>query len=161
MSNRLADARQALVDALAPILPGRVDPYAPPPGVAFVAPYIWIGQPAGVRTTIGERTVVMVATFPVTVIYDGSVKAQLAGLDDVVSQVVDAVAAVPRAEVARWRPIPPEAGQPANGRATVIDVDQPANRRATVIDVDVTITAATLCLPTPGQAVIPPVPVEV
>lgn len=149
MSNRLAAERQRLFDALKPILPGRVDAYAPPANVAFVAPYIWIGQPDGARTTIGERTVVMVATFPVTVTYDGAERSQLAGLDDIVSQVVDAVARLERAEVVRWRPEPLAAGQTPN-------------RRQTVLDVDVTITASTLCLPDPPTPVaIPPVPVEV
>ena len=65
---------------------------------------MWIDQSDGFRTTIGERTQVMIATFPINVVYDGTDRAQVAGLDDIVSGIVDAVAAVPGAEVARVAP---------------------------------------------------------
>ena len=145
--SRLSDARQQLAEAFEVVLPGRVDPYPPPPNGGFVAPFIYVDQPDGMRSTIGERTVVMIATYPVVVTYDGADRAQVAGLDDVVAQVVDAVARVPRAEVARWRRQPADPSTP--------------NRRMAVVEVDVTITATTLCPPVPVEAVIPPQPVEV
>lgn len=144
--NRLAHARLALAEALDPILSGRVDPYPLPAGAA--APHISIGQPGGARSTVGQRGIGIVATFPVTISYDGADRAQVAGLDDLVSRSVDAIRRLSGADVAGWRPELP-------------DPDSP-NRRSTVIEVDVTIAAATLCPPdVPGEATIPPQLMEV
>ena len=145
--NRLGDVRQTLTAALEPVLPGRVQPYPPASSNGMAAPAVWVDIPGGVRTTIGERTPVLVATYPISIVYDGADRAQVAGLDDIVSKVVDAIAGCRGADVARWRRLP---------------IDPNSNRRMVVVEVDVTITATTLCLPDPvTESVIPPTPVEV
>jgi hypothetical protein len=138
--NRLGQARQTLVDAIAPVLSGRTAPYPPTPQQAGLAPAVWVDQSDGFRTTIGERTSVIIATFPINVVYDGTDRAQVAGIDEIVSGIVDAVAHVRGAEVARWRRQPTDPNQP--------------NRRSCVLEVDYTITATTLCLPDVGGDVV-------
>ena len=137
--NRLGQARDALVTAAAPVLSGRVYPYPPTPQQAQVAPAVWVGQCDGFRTTIGESTQIMVAVFPIQVVYDGADRAQVAGIDDIVSGLVDAVAGVKGAEIRGWR-------------TEVVNPD--LNRRATVLEVEYTITARTLCLPDVGGDVV-------
>ena len=45
--NRLEVARDAIVQAIAPVLSGRVYPYPPSPQQAQMAPAVWIGQADG------------------------------------------------------------------------------------------------------------------
>ena len=47
--NRLGSARDALVQAIAPVLNGRTYPYPPSPQQANVAPAVWIDQADGFR----------------------------------------------------------------------------------------------------------------
>ena len=101
--NRLEVARDAIVQAIAPVLSGRVYPYPPSPQQAQMAPAVWIGQADGAPTIIGERTEVLQAIFPIHVVYDGADRAQVAGLDDIISGIVDAVAHVAGAEIRGWR----------------------------------------------------------
>lgn len=142
MTNRLAVERQRLYNALEAVLPGRVHPYPPPTGVK-AAPGIWIGQPTVLRTTIGRATRAS-AVFPITLAYDGADRAQVAGLDDLVSNTWDALAGLERVEPDAARPEP-------------LNTD-PDDRqiRATVLAADVTIAARTLCLPDVEQVAIPP-----
>ena len=142
--SRRADERAQLCAALGPGLPGRVSAYPPTKATEFVAPYIWIEQPAVARTPIGNRSVGTVAAFPVVVNYDGAVRAQVAGLDDIVSAAWDAVTQV---------------GDPREARPTELDVGG-TRLRATVITVEITITAKTLCPPAVVAAPIPPVPLQ-
>jgi hypothetical protein len=144
--SRLADARTVLVAALGPVLPGRVDPY-PPTGGRVAAPRIWIGDVDTDPATIGAATAVTLARFPVVIVYDGAVHAQVAGLDDLLSAVLDAVGAATgfEADGSRTRPV---AGLPVD--STV---------RAIVVTATVTITARTLCLPTPDVVTVPPTPI--
>ena len=146
MTNRVAAAREALHDAIAPILPGRTSPY-PPPSTLVGSPYIWVGDTDGFPSTIGDRTKVVIVTFPIWVSYDGADRAQVAGVDDIVARVIDATTTIPLAAYAGHR------AQPQDPSST---------RRLTRVAVDVTVTAATLCPPDPVTAsAIPPVPVEV
>jgi hypothetical protein len=149
MASRLGDARALLVAALGPVLPGRVDPYPPAPG-RVAAPKVWIGDPETIPATIGQSTAVTLARFPVVVVYDGAVHAQVAGLDDLVSAVIDAVAGCPGFDPdgSRSGPVP---GMPLD-----------STMRAHVVTATVTITARTLCAtPAPDAVTVPPTPVEV
>jgi hypothetical protein len=139
MSNRLADARQRLVDALLPVLPGRVEPY--PPAARWAAPRVWIEQPEITRATLGTRTTVAVATFPIWIAYDGANRAQVVGLDDLVSKCWDAVM---------------HAGaDPQLARREQIDISPQSALRACVLFADVTLSAVTLCLPPVEMSTIP------
>lgn len=139
--NRLAVSRAALYDALAPILPGRVASM-PPANVAYPCPYIWIDQPDVAIGFTGTASKMTVATFPVWIGYDGAVRAQVAGLDELVSQVWDAVQQVRQAT-------------PQSATAQTVDVGN-ATVRGVVVSVDVTVAAMTLCPPIPAPVVIPP-----
>ena len=144
--SRLADARTVLVAALGPVLPGRVDPY-PPTGGRVAAPRIWIGDVDTDPATIGAATAVTLARFPVVIVYDGAVHAQVAGLDDLLSAVLDAVGAATgfEADGSRTRP--------------VADLPVDSTVRSIVVTATVTITARTLCLPTPDVVTVPPTPI--
>lgn len=144
MPNRLGDARLALFGVLEPVLPGRVAS-APPTSGPYPAPYIWIEQPDVSIGFTGTATKLTVASFPVWIGYDGAVRAQVAGLDDLVSQVWDAVQQVRQA-------------MPQSATSSTID-GGPVTVRAVVVSVDVTIAAMTLCVPTAAPSPIPPVPV--
>lgn len=139
--NRLSAERQRLHDALAPLLPGRVHPYPAPAGTK-ASPGIWIGQPTVLRSSLG-RTVTTTAVFPITLAYDGTDRAQVAGLDDLTSNAWDALDALERCS--------PDAARP-----DTLDLDAERQVRTTVLAVDVTITARTLCLPDVDEVAIPP-----
>ena len=145
----LADARADLLAALTPVLPGRVDPYPPVPG-RVAAPKVWIGVPDTYPTTWGTTsTVVQLARFPVVVVYDGAVHAQVAGLDDLVSAVLDAVGAAAGFESDGSRADLPVAGAPSD-----------SSMRAVVVTATVTITARTFCPPpAPDAVTVPPTPI--
>lgn len=114
----------------------------PPANVTYPAPYIWIDQPDVNIGFIGTATKVTVATFPVWIVYDGAVRAQVAGLDDLVSQVWDAVQQVRQAT-------------PQSATPSTVD-GGPPSVRAVVVSVDVTVSAMTLCQPTATPVPIPP-----
>jgi hypothetical protein len=88
--NRLGDARQLLYEAIADCLPGRVNPYPLPGPSRGLAPYVWIDDASVATQPSGRNGRVIVATFPVWIVYDGAVHAQVAGLDDLVAAVWDA-----------------------------------------------------------------------
>jgi hypothetical protein len=147
MPSRLATARAELVAALGPVLPGRVDPYPPPAG-RVAAPKIWIGDPETIPATIGQSTAVTLARFPVAVIYDGAVHAQVAGLDDLVSAVIDAVSAAPGFEPDGSRTGP------------ILGLPLDSTIRAHTVTATVTITARTLCPPAQDAVTVPPTPIN-
>jgi len=139
----LSDARAVLYDALAhvfddpvPVLggdpiqftAGRSQPYPPQD---FVAPCVWVEQPRGSTRQVGTTglTTVDYVTLPVAVVYDGSDRAQVAGLDELVARVWDAARTV---------------GEPVGFQPQPVDVGGP-NLRATVVDVDMPIAALTFC----------------
>jgi len=146
MSNRLTDARTELFEAIAPVLPGRVAA-TPPVGKPYVSPYVWIDQPRWAIQSAGTNTRLTVVTFPVWLSYDGAVKAQVLGLDDLSAKVWDACLTVP-------------AARPAGANQSILDVAGTAVR-GLVIAVDVTVGAMTLCLPTVEASPVPPEPVPV
>jgi hypothetical protein len=84
---RVTDARAALFDVLAPILPGRVYPY-PAELPAPSAPAVYVGELSG-DWTDGQ----WVATFRVRLVADGADRAAHAQLDEMIDAVYDACAA--------------------------------------------------------------------
>ena len=137
MTSRLADARSVLLDALAPCCPAASTRTRPPPG-RVAAPKVWIADHDGAPATIGSATTVTVARFAVWVVYDGAVHAQVAGLDDLISVRRRRGRGAPTASsTTAWRP------------ATVPGVAADSTLRAAVVTATVTITARTLCRPTP------------
>ena len=145
--SRLADARTVLHAALAPVLAGRVDAYPPASG-RVAAPRMWIGDVETVPATIGTSSAVTLARYPVVIVYDGAVHAQVAGLDDLLSAVIDAVGAAPGFESDGSRP----------GAPFGIQLEQAV--RAHVITATTTITARTLCPPTAVAVTVPPSPIR-
>jgi hypothetical protein len=140
----LTEARATLYEAIAPVLPGRVAAL-PPTQAPYPPPYIWIDQTDGGLQSAGGRTQLTVPTFPVWISYDGAVKAQVAGLEDLIAKVWDACLHVPAARPTGWSPQTVDvAGQSVRG---------------TVISVDVTVGAFTLCRPEVEASPIPPEPV--
>ena len=144
--NRIADARQLLLDALSTVLDGRVNGYPLTRGARHVAPYTWIDQPTVVRETRGRSTFV-VATFPVSVIYDGADHAQVAGLDETVARIWDVCEVTPGVEPVDAVPI----DRPVDNGITLRGCD---------LRVAVVITSRTLCPPDVSSAAIPPPVVE-
>ena len=143
MTSRLAEARTALHGALVHIFDepfqveedrlvafsnGRVSAYPPP---QVVAPCVWLEQPSGAVGVVGETATGLIdqARFPITVVYDGLDRAQVAGLDELVARVWDAARTV---------------GDPIAFAPGPVDVGGP-NLRATVVDVEMRIGARTLC----------------
>lgn len=144
--NRLTSARTELYEAIAPVLPGRVAPM-PPAGKPYPAPYIWLDHDEGTLANVGQRTQLTVTTIPVWISYDGAVKAQIAGLADLVAQVWDATLTVPAARPTGWlNSVIDVGGTPVTGK---------------VLSVDVTLGALTLCVAPVVAVPIPPDPVPV
>ena len=146
--SRLADARAVLADALAPTLPGRVGAYPPGSG-QFNAPRVWVGVPDTQPATIGQATAVTLALFPVFVAYDGAVHAQVAGIDDLLSAVIDAVGACPGFEADGSR------------STTIPDIPAGSTIRVVAVTATATITARTLCPPGQTTVTVPPAPLTV
>jgi hypothetical protein len=140
--SRLSDARARLYTELSPVLPGRVEEYPPPSGQRYAAPRIWIEQPEVSRATVGARSVLAVATWPVWCVYDGADRAQVAGLDDLVSKCWDALMRA--------------GADPQLARRDEVSISPTGSLRATVIYADVTLGASTLCLPDVTASPIPP-----
>jgi hypothetical protein len=141
--SRLSIARQTLHDALSHVFddpvpveggdplqfdPGRAQRYPPAPPVP---PCVWIEQPTGAETVVGQlgTVVVDVATFPVAVVVDGTDRAQVAMLDELVARVWDQARSV---------------GHPVRFEPRPVDVGGPT-LRATYVDVEMRIAALTLC----------------
>ena len=122
-----ATARAALADALEIVLPGRVYPQ-PPTTSRYVTPSIFIEQP---ELVIEEPAVS--AIFPVWIVVDGTVDAQIASLDDLTWNAWLAIA--PLADTLRVRP------------ATV------TGYRAAVLEASVVVGVAPLCGMAPPQTV--------
>ncbi len=129
-----AAARQALADALEIVLPGRV--YAHPPTTRrYVTPSLFIEQPQ-----MTEALQAVLATFPVWVVVDGAVQAQIALLDDLCWNAW--LACAPLADSLRVRP-------------TTL-----GEYRAAVVEVDVVVGVETLCGLGVAQTVaVPPQPI--
>lgn len=137
--NRLAEARAKLVAALEPVLPGRVDPYG-----AEALPCMYLGVGVPTLRQSGSATF-KAARFAVAIEYDGSDRAQIAGLDEVTSKACDAIDATPGL---RWTD-----AQPLIDRITD-DADRV--RQVLVLTVEVTIGVGTFCVPDVEAATTPP-----
>lgn len=144
--NALGDARNVLVVAASTVLPGRVFGYSQTRVQRGVAPYVWLEQPTLDPETIGSSSTVWVAVFPVKVVVDGAAHAQTAELDELVAKLVDSFEATRGVQVRHVEP-------------TDVFIDANHTLRGATLDVAVTITARTLCPPTPTAAVLPPEPI--
>lgn len=138
-----ADARRRIVEALEPVLPGRVDPY----GMAAM-PCMYIGVAVPVLRQAGNATV-KAARFAVSIEYDGADRAQIAGLDEVTAKACDAIDA---AAGLRWTD-----AQPGIDQSTE---DSPRTRQFLILTVEATISARSFCAPDVVEAVIPPPLIE-
>ncbi len=129
-------ARQAIAAALEAVLPGRVWPH-PPPSKRIATPTIWI-EDERIETTSGMYG----ATFPVWIVVDGAIQAQVAAAADL-----------------RWNAM--LACAPLADDELVVEPAFLAGFRACVLNVPVVIAVETLCgLPAPQAVAIPPEPIS-
>ncbi len=148
MSNRILDGRQTLVDALTPLLPGRVQAYKPS---RVVPPMMWVETPS---VTVVESMIV--ASFPVFGVVDGADHSQQAVLDDMIARAWDACRATAglRARLVQPRDIPVDASATAASRGYVAPGE---SMRGFVLTVDVPVNARNLCPPTVEPIEVPPI----
>jgi hypothetical protein len=126
--SQLSTARQALFQALVPLMAeGRVTAYPPE---SVTSPCIYIESPTGALAEVGGATLVR-ASFAVVAIADGAQRPQVLELDDLVSRIWDACRTVPTANPQSWN----------GGSVDIGGVMQ----RAVTINVEITILARTLC----------------
>ena len=126
MTTAVAQARTDLHDVLKGVTPQtwrvhRTDP------VQISAPLVYIDSPSIVTTTPGLVSV----TFPLVMVVDGAVGAQLEQLDDLLSAV--------------WT-VASRVGQPTTSNPVALDVGGPS-LRAQVLSVEITLAASTMCEP--------------
>lgn len=114
---------------------GRVD-RTPPSKIA--APRAFIGDSTGTRVS-GNAGATYVVGFPVWVLYDGNVRAQVDGIDEIVARIHDA-AATAGFDVVGHTPasLPPELAAIA-----------PAHVRTSVVSIETSARGLTLCTPNP------------
>lgn len=126
MSNAIADARTQLYVALMAMtdMPWRISRTSPEQPTA---PQVFIDSPSLLAGTSGVLTV----NFPIVMVYDGAVRAQIDGLDDALARVWTAANTV---------------GTPTNSRPIDLDVGGPS-LRGQVLDVQMFLTVVTLCSP--------------
>jgi len=132
--NALTTARGELYAAMlasaAVHQPWRIHEWAPD---QVVAPCVYIGNPSLDRQTVGNPGVaVVIATYPIYCVADGSPAAQSKALDEMVAFVWDATFAA--------------GGLPDTSRPASIDVGGP-NLRGAAVQADMTLRAVTLCAP--------------
>lgn len=128
----VSDARDQLYGSLVALIqePGRVHRVTPN---RVDSPCAFLGGASLVREFVGNPGVsVVVVTFPVYLVADGTPSAQTEALDEMVCWVWDAAFRI--------------GAQPQDARPAAIDVGGPSLRGA-VVSVDMTIRALTLCAP--------------
>ena len=127
MTTAIADARTELHDALLDVTPAtwRVHRTAP---AQITAPCVFLDSPAILTNTPGLVTL----TFPVVMVVDGAIYAQLEQLDDLLSAVWTAASKV---------------GMPTTSNPVALDVGGPT-LRAQVLNVELVVAAVTMCPPT-------------
>lgn len=131
MTSLVADARARLHAALIPLLSdGRVHAHAPK---NIATPCIWIGRPRLTTRVQGRASAFIVCSFTITIAVDGDDTQQSIVLDDLVSQVWDAVDVVTGA-------------QALNANPRSLDIGGP-NTTGMDVSVDVSIAARSLCPP--------------
>ena len=126
MTTAIAEARTALHEALQGVTPStwRIHRTAP---AQITAPVVFIDSPTIASTTPGLVTV----SFPVVMVVDGTVRAQLEQLDDLLAAVWTAAS---------------KAGSPTSSNPVALDVGGPS-LRAQVLTVEITVAAVTMCPP--------------
>lgn len=147
--NRVAQARADLAAALAPVLPGRVQPYRPASLAAAVAPAVWLDDHSGEWRTLAGAAGVQTwfVVFPVWCVVDGASHASQAMYDELTGAVYDTVMAA-GFDVDGWAP-------------ATFDTDADTTLRACTVTVAQPVFSPNLCQPDATVAQIPPVPVEV
>ena len=127
MPNAISDARTELFDAIKTGVeaPWRIQRTSPE---QIAAPMIYIDSPELRAAASGIVTI----NFPVVIIFDGSVRSQIDGLDQMLAVLWTTATYV---------------GTPTNSRPVNLDVGGPS-LRAQVLDVEMFISAVTLCPPT-------------
>lgn len=128
MTTGIAVARTALFDALQTAAAGSPWRVHRVPDVAPAAPVMFIDSPT---LSVSNGSIVTIS-FPVVIITDGSVTAQIEALDDLLAAAWTAASTV---------------GNVTDSRPAVLDVGGPS-LRAQIINVDMDTTAKTLCPPT-------------
>ena len=131
MSSAVSDARTKLYDALTGELvesPWRVHRTSP---AQIAAPSVYVDAvELGRDTATGVG--IIVATFPVVAVVDGTVRRQVEELDDLLARI--------------WTAALRSGLEPSDSRAMALDVGG-ANLRAHVVRVDVYLAAVALCPP--------------
>ena len=132
MSTAVSDARTRLYDAVVAELaefPWRVHRVTP---AQIAAPTVYLDS---VELFVDRSTGpgLIVATFPVVMIVDGTVRAQVEALDDLVARVWSALLGI--------------GADPTDARPYALDVGGPS-LRAQGVRADVMLQALTLCAPT-------------
>jgi hypothetical protein len=146
--NAISDARDVIVAALEPVLPGRVNGYATTRIQRGVAPYIWLEAPSTAPETLGETATFWVASFPVRIVVDGASHAQIALLDELVAKTIDAVEAEPLLDA--------RSAEPED-----VFIDSNHVLRGATVTVAATITTRTFCPPIVTPATVPPEPAPI
>ena len=126
MSTAIAEARSDLHEALQGVTPStwRIHRTAP---ANIAAPTVFIDSPTIQTNTPGLVSV----TFPVVMIVDGAVYAQLEQLDDLLSAVWTAASKI---------------GSPTTSNPASLDAGGPS-LRAQVLSVEIVMAASTMCTP--------------
>ena len=127
----IADARAKLyaaAQAAVPSMPWRVFDTSP---AQVTAPAVWIDS-VELGLDVVETAGIIAATFPIYVVVDGTVKAQVAALDELVATL--------------WTEVSCAGGDPISCRSISLDVGG-INLRAQVMRVDVLLAAQTFCAP--------------
>ena len=128
----VADARTTLYNALTAELvesPWRVHRTSP---AQLVAPTVYVDA-VELAETEENLAGLIVATFPIIAVHDGTIRAQVDGLDDLLARV--------------WTAALGAHATPTTSRPIGLDVGGP-NLRAHVVRVDVHLAAVTMCAPT-------------
>lgn len=136
--NKYAEARTRLVEALEEVLPGRVFPYEPSSSVPMG---IWIGVALPSTRSAGNSSTVKTVALPIVISFDGDTVAQIAGLDETVAKVEDAIANLAGARLLAAR---------------FVDSPDDRSKSTVVIDIDISTGVRSICPPTVEEAEVPP-----
>lgn len=127
----ISDARAKLfaaAKAAVPATPWRVSDTSP---AQITAPAVWIDSvELGLNSL--ESAGIVLATFPIYVVVDGTVKSQIVALDDLVEKL--------------WTEFARSGGDPISSRSINLDAGG-VNLRAQVMSVDVLLAVQTFCAP--------------
>jgi hypothetical protein len=125
MSSAVSHARDDVFRALTGALAGHPWRVRRTSGVMPAAPSIFIDSP----TVVVTQPSIVSVSFPVVIVVDGAVDAQVEALDDLVARVWSALDRV---------------GTVVDSRPAVVDVGGPS-LRAQIVNVELAVAATTLC----------------